>query len=71
MAKKVVRQRIALTYVQPDNPNYRLTRAFGNIRAEATDENLMKFAQLIGKVNPDAELGALQVVTTSEVVDEG
>ncbi|KRN21430.1 hypothetical protein [Lacticaseibacillus camelliae] len=71
MAKKVVRQRITLTYVQPDNPNYRSTRAFGNIRAEATDENLMKFAQLIGKINPDDELGSLQVVTTSEVVDEG
>lgn len=71
MAKEIVRQRITLTYGQPDNPNYSLRRAFGNIRASATDEKLMQFAQLIGKVNPDDQLSSLQVVTTSEVVEEG
>lgn len=69
MAKEIVRQRISLTYVQPDNPNYVLRRAFSNIRADAKDESLMAFAQLIGKVNPDDRLGTLQVITTSEVVE--
>ncbi|WP_203623491.1 MULTISPECIES: hypothetical protein [unclassified Lacticaseibacillus] len=69
MAKEIVRQRISLTYVQPDNPNYVLRRAFANIRANASDENLMAFAQLIGKVNPADQLGSLQVITTSEVVE--